>query len=547
MILQSQYSKSFLSDHLTESKYSELRMQAMSLNVIRNELSLRVSADIMKYLKMSKIDFQKLMLPSIKDRIHSNFTKQLCDDVLIVYQNRFDAIKNKMRFERVKSIEFTFYKRDTRNKKKGDPKGLVRKTESTPLTKSLSFLARYGHEDITQYLESAVLSPDTEVSKRKFYAQTLNYIRRFDFKRMMNLALSKRKRILNKYKTPVEFKSLTFRGRSRLSTDIVSYNRNFNSVIKAFICFGWTERNATLKIPVLYSKKWHGAMNQYTNGTDTSYRVFFNELNKTVRVILSHEGDREIPDAGNADTYVGFDVNSKHNQLTDSKGITVDYDREVLDALILELLKTDKLKSIDPEYKEGKRREIKIETLRRKVKHQTERNCAGICKQMVLNKENHAVFEDLNNSFGKSFIFSGDINYNRLVKEMHLSSIKDEFEHIARKYKISVSTVHPEYTSIQCAKCGYIDEENRKNQEEFECLECGHKDNADHNAAVNLQRRVSEAVQRDCLLKASKLGNGSYSPKTLSRWKVKELLLSFRDRVYPVPPGTLREPVRLCA
>jgi predicted RNA-binding Zn-ribbon protein involved in translation (DUF1610 family) len=151
--------------------------------------------------------------------------------------------------------------------------------------------------------------------------------------------------------------------------------------------------------------------------------------------------------------------------------------------------------------------------------------------------ENHAVFEDLDNGFGKSFIKTADdLNFNRLIKEMHLSSIKDEFEHIARKYNIAVSTVHAEYTSIQCSKCGYIDDENRKNQEEFVCLECGHTDNADNNASCNIKMRVSEAVPRDMLLKASKLGNGSYSPKSLHRHKVKEMLLSLRYLVYESNP-----------
>ena len=32
---------------------------------------------------------------------------------------------------------------------------------------------------------------------------------------------------------------------------------------------------------------------------------------------------------------------------------------------------------------------------------------------------------------------------------------------------------------------GCIEDENRPNQETFECIECGHKDNTDFNAAKN--------------------------------------------------------------
>ena len=534
MKISSEYSMSFYSDRLTERKHGFLMKQAESLRDVRNELALLVNSDLMKYLSMSKIDFQKAMLPLIKDRVHSNFTKQVCDDVFNHYQNRFSAIQKRMMFERVKSLEMTFYKRNTKKNKKGDQKGIIKKTESTPLTKVMSYLARYGNDSTIQYLEKSLVTEENEV-KKKFYAQALDYINRFGFDRLMNLAIAKRIEVLSRYEEPINFVSLSFRGRSRLSTDVVSFNRNFDSVIKAFVCFGWTETRSSIKIPVMYSKKWHGKMNKYTNGTDTSYIVTF--VGDKVRIILTHEGDRELPDAVNCTNYVGYDANSKHNQLSGSNGITTDHNREALDALIKELLHTDKLKEIDKEYKPGKRRFKRVETLRRKVIHHTQSNCVNICKQMIANGENHAVFEDLDNGFGRCFIkTTDDLNFNRLIKEMHLSSIKDEFEHIARKYNIAVSTVHAEYTSIQCFKCGYIDDENRKNQEEFVCLECGHTDNADNNASVNIKMRISEAVLRDMLLKANKLDNGSYSPKSLHRHKVKEMLLSLRYLVYKSKP-----------
>lgn len=537
MNIRSEYSMRFYSDRLTERKHSLLKKQAELLLCIRNELSLLVNSDLIKYMSMSKFAFMGVMHPLIKDRVHSNFTKQLCVDVFKHYLNRFGDIQTHMRFEKVKSIEVTFYKRDTKKNKKGDQKGIIRRTESTPLTKVMSYLARYGKDDTEQYLSNAIFT-EADESKKKFYAQALDYINRFGFDRLLKLAISKRMEVLSKYPEPIKFVSLSFRGRSRLSTDIVSYNRNFDSVIKAFVCIGWTKTNLSIKIPVLYSKKWHGKMSKYTNGTDTSYIVTF--VGDTVRIILSHEGDRELPDAVNCTNYVGLDANVKHNQLSGSNGITVDYNRELLNVLIKELLHTDKLKEENKEYKIGKRRFKRVETLRRKMIHHTQDNCVSICKQMIARGENHAVFEDLNNSFGKSYATKDDINYNRLIKEMHLSSTKDEFEPIARKYIIATSTVHAEYTSIQCSKCGYIDEENRKTQEEFVCLECGHTDNADHNASENIRMRVSEAVPRDMLLKASKLGNGSYSPKTLPRWKVKEMLLSLRYSVYSHKP---REPV----
>ena len=42
------------------------------------------------------------------------------------------------------------------------------------------------------------------------------------------------------------------------------------------------------------------------------------------------------------------------------------------------------------------------------------------------------------------------------------------------------------YTSQTCSRCGYRTEENRVSQALFRCLACGHKENADVNASMNI-------------------------------------------------------------
>ena len=110
--------------------------------------------------------------------------------------------------------------------------------------------------------------------------------------------------------------------------------------------------------------------------------------------------------------------------------------------------------------------------------------------------------------------------------------MKQQVEHIARKYDIGLSTVHSSYTSKMCPICGCIDDENRPNQETFSCIECGYEVNADFNAANNIKNRVVLTVLRDKLLK--KLDNCAYEPKKLQRDKVKEVLLSFRRNLQNV-------------
>ena len=52
-------------------------------------------------------------------------------------------------------------------------------------------------------------------------------------------------------------------------------------------------------------------------------------------------------------------------------------------------------------------------------------------------------------------------------------------------YKAEVQEVHPAYTSQTCHQCGHVDKDNRK-QSDFKCTACGHTDDADVNAALNI-------------------------------------------------------------
>lgn len=53
----------------------------------------------------------------------------------------------------------------------------------------------------------------------------------------------------------------------------------------------------------------------------------------------------------------------------------------------------------------------------------------------------------------------------------------------------TIVKVSPAYTSQACASCGTIDRKSRESQASFFCHHCGHRDNADVNAAINILRR----------------------------------------------------------
>jgi transposase len=50
--------------------------------------------------------------------------------------------------------------------------------------------------------------------------------------------------------------------------------------------------------------------------------------------------------------------------------------------------------------------------------------------------------------------------------------------------------VDARYSSQQCRKCRHTSSENRKSQAEFRCVQCGHTDHADRNAALNILARA---------------------------------------------------------
>ena len=66
------------------------------------------------------------------------------------------------------------------------------------------------------------------------------------------------------------------------------------------------------------------------------------------------------------------------------------------------------------------------------------------------------------------------------------------YQHLAHRLErlgqakgFRVFYVNPAYTSQKCPLCGCVDKRNR-NGDSFECVQCGHQDHADTNAAINI-------------------------------------------------------------
>ena len=525
MIIQSKYTKSFHSNDITRQKYDELYDFAVLIRNHKNTVSRHVNNNLLHFLDCSKFQFMKDMRVYFKDVISSSFDAQLYTHVFTCYQNKFKSIQRKLRFEICEFNGFEFYQRDSKNHKKGDLKKVVINKKQTPLSNCLTYLTRYGNENIIEYIKSNINTCDDK--KREYYNNILRCCNKFGFDRLFKLALSKRKRILNHYaNNPIEFKSLSFGGRSRKKY-IVDFNKRFGSKINSFISLSWFDRKS-FDIPIKYHKGYHGNMKDYRKKyPDYEYTITFVEKKHQVKVNLCKDGERYIPEP-NGKT-IGIDVNCKHNLFSLSNETTYDYDRKLVNDYCKLSLDIDTLKSKDKDYSVGKRKQQKLYKLKEKIVKSEQQLISKMCKSLQTQGVGHIVMEDLDNSFGKCYVKDKDnenINYNRKVTFLGLSSLKQEVEHIASKYNIAVSTIHSSYTSKMCSICGYIEDGNRPTQEEFQCVECGHKDNADFNAAKNIRNRVLVTVLQKSLLK--QLDNCAFEPKNLKREKVKEVLLSFR-------------------
>ena len=239
MIVNSKYAKIFHSDMLTRSKYDELYTVAVKLRDFKNEISKLVNSDLLHYLDYSSLNFVTEMRKAFPDRISSCFDKQVYSQVFTNYQNKFDAILRKIQFQKITFKGFELYKRNTKDHKKGDLKNILYDRTQTDLTICLSYLARYGNKNTLDYLQRKVNELDSfsekkEIKQKQFYQNILDKCNKFGFERLLRLALSRRNQTIKHYSEyPIEYKSLTFSGRSQKKS-LVSFNSNFNSEINAF-------------------------------------------------------------------------------------------------------------------------------------------------------------------------------------------------------------------------------------------------------------------------------------------------------------------------
>ena len=544
-MFESQFSAAFYPIMLSDTKRAEIIHRAEEIRAVRNEISEIIFSDMLGFQDMTKFDAFNFFNPTFTTRLSSHYLKKAIEDVWKAYQLRYDAIRKKIEFEQVTKLIPSFYKRRTKEHQVGDLKSIEWHTKKTELTTVLTWLARYGKNESVYWLESKI--PTVDEPKQKFYRTILRYISKFGFDRLMRLALSRRETVFTEYinRGKITFDSLTFSGRSRIKRPIVDARRNVNGKFDYYIEISWDwfddgyrggSKN-TMCIPFKYNRAYHRALRRYCNGRDTSYTVVIrgNDIHfELARDGYRYKHNEEITE----ENTIGIDEHCKHNMFAFSTGEFIPHDEALIADLETELLKVDaKQKTYNARFKQddehdafkiSKKDKARIAAITTKLNESNKCTIAKLCKQLAGLGIKHIAMENLDGFQGNK-LHSNDskgFNLGRLHLRTGLSSLKDEFIHIAPKYGLLVSLVQAEYTSKMCGHCGCIDDRNRQTQEEFCCVECGHSENADTHSSKNIKFRLTSTVLRGNLLVQA--GDSEYRhfiPKgLLPRWKVKKCL-----------------------
>ena len=92
--------------------------------------------------------------------------------------------------------------------------------------------------------------------------------------------------------------------------------------------------------------------------------------------------------------------------------------------------------------------------------------------------------------------FDGSSKYgkrtNRLLKTWHKGHLQDALVKTAKMNSVQLEEVNAAYTSQLCRSCDAVDAKNRKG-DQFACVHCGHKDDANFAASLNIRDRFYDS------------------------------------------------------
>jgi len=88
------------------------------------------------------------------------------------------------------------------------------------------------------------------------------------------------------------------------------------------------------------------------------------------------------------------------------------------------------------------------------------------------------------------------LDKEKMLKTFSPNTLQNFIETKVKPYGIEVVYINPAYTSQTCSECGFVNEKNRETRDNFLCISCDHKSNADFNAAKNIIKKSEEKQKK---------------------------------------------------
>lgn len=428
-------------------------------------------------------------------------TQTIFHDIVGFYKNRISQISSKIDTSIQIGYNKKYYKRQTTLKggiiaKKGDIKDFSIKKKYSDLGKIVKLLTFLDTENLSKY-EGA-----------KFYDSILYFQQNKHWERILKLVKTINNRSFSEIKL-IEFETGTYRINLKGNEFILDEtNEKFKHWFKHKNVFYPLQINGDYhKLNLLKtSKNKQVTVKVVDNRVDfiftSDYKPKFKPSKKTV----------------------GIDINIKNNFCSTSDRQAFDYDRTYISEFINEIKELDKIgyQNISDAQKK---------TLKKLI-NKNEWYFKSLISEVLTDLEKQGytdiVLEDFNNNtFKASLVENAEFKekYTRLIRLLRLGNIKKWMTEQAENRGIRVHLTNPAYTSQECPKCHNIDSNNRPTQEKFKCTECEHTDIADFVSPINIKNRFHSNVLREKLHKSDNYGR--FSPKKISREKLKESLSSF--------------------
>ena len=493
------------SRYMNIGKLDIIKTHDENVIVLKNEMSLFVHEHLDELLKSKFLTFVNEYYKQFEGILFAWETQKLFMMICQQYLIAVDANIKNAKFNVQVDIHREYYVRNTKKHNNGDIKDCRAILKPCSLNGLLKYLLYVNDFDNIQNKDIVFRLDSYDDDKRN---------------KIIEYAKQKKAGILAKikliYKTGTYIKQGIFSKAANVKIKNCLYEDVTNSKYKYWYAFKLLDK--IVHLPLMINPKYHKDM--YNKNKEHYVKV----VGDRVDILATKEVEK--PTFNTMWDVVGVDINFVNNFISCSDGYILDYDREYLDRMFKLVKKIDSV-GYNNMSNNMRRQLTKLVRQNEWYFHRLIHEFLMYC---VKNSKFDIVMEDLLLA-DKSWIRdeATQLKYSRIVKLLRLSNIKNWLKSQAEKMGIRVHLTPSHYTSQQCSVCGHIDRDNRPTQEKFECKNCGHADNADHNASVNIKNRYTLEVLRKSKQIHSFDEYGRMLSCSKNKYLIKDILLSVFD------------------